>query len=760
MGRCVVCKSSTAQMKGITFHSFPRDTGRRQQWLANIRNHFDNIVSDETSESPDDIWTQDDEIIDTWKVCSRHFEESCFADSLMKRRLNMTSKTFLSLDAVPTLFMEDELSKPVTKLYVEQNLRPLKPKEPGQEHSGEKPSADTEDVPVNQATSYTHDWSQGRPSFRQFKAINLKQIGKRKRSEDTADLPAESLTPVYLSSQQNRWKGACNTLELTDDQMAKFLLDRYYKGDKSVSAFTGSQITHKTLLLDRGLLTLWNDTMAAKGFGSDKDFLWFLLLRPQKSGTNSKVYTVRDDVASDECVPVKVDYVGPGCATSDTSQDLNDAANLPLVLQPPVPKPSLTQKKSVTETVMTTPIPVTYQNSFYADIEVKSKRAPRHNYTRGINQLLGITKEDPESSDKDSRSCDKSNGVQTPRRNYKRSIKMLELTKVDQVYPLSSVNDSSSCDNVVQMPRYNYKRSIEQMQERTKDDQVFPESSVNDSSSCDNVVQMPRHNYKRTRRQMQELTKDDQVFPESSARDSSSCETRQKVLKVGGTEKTSISCTSSQIRDRLRKRSDTHSPKSAKSRKQDHHVSGPREEPVKNLGNCENTTSSCGEVGIDMEEHEQEIDLDHTVTSSHLSSDTLHIRVKQKDGVEKNIASDDNHIPSTWGTVSIKVEKEDGLENDFGNFDSTNSSFPQLALNIKEEDKVLYSSCDNTRPSQLSRDTVRIKVEKEDGLEMDLGSHDNTNTSSHLSLDSGDIQEEELEMHLNMAIMATAEHLD
>ncbi|CAH1269447.1 Hypp4181 [Branchiostoma lanceolatum] len=201
------------------------------------------------------------------------------------------------------------------------------------------------------------------------------------------------------------------------------LFTRYYKGDKSVSAFTGSQITHKTLLLDRGLLTLWNDTMAAKGFSSDKDFLWFLLLRPQKSCTNSKVYTVRDDVASD------------------------------------------------------------------------------------------------------------------------------------------------------------------------------------------------------------------------------------------------------------------------------------------------------------------------------------------KDGVEKNIASDDNHIPSTWGAVNIKVEKEDGPENDFGNFDSTNSSFPQLGLNIKEEDKVLYSSCDKTSSSQLSHDTVSIKVEKEDELEMDLGSHDNTNASS-------DIQEEELEMHLNMAIMATAEHLD
>ncbi|XP_035678627.1 uncharacterized protein LOC118417250 [Branchiostoma floridae] len=629
MVRCVVCSEGSQSAEKLTFHNFPRDPKRRQIWLARTRDHMANgELVEWVFKRPLKEW---DEIIDTWKVCSRHFEQRCFQESTLKRMLTLT--------AVPTLFSEEEMSKhkqraPPTTTHAEPKLRPLKPKEPGQEHIWEaerKTAVNTEDVPGIYITNVTRRILNEVPK--------VKEIGKRKRSEDTADVPAKSLTPVYLPSQQTRWQGACNTLELTDDQMAKFLLDRYYKGDKSVSAFTGSQITHKTLLLDRGLLTLWNDTMDAKGFSSDKDFLWFLLLGPQKSVTNCERCTVKDRVASDECVPVKVDYIGPGCAvSSDTSQDLNDAANLPLILQPPAQKPGLTQKKSVTETVMTKPKPVTLIKS---NMEVKS------------------------------------NEVQKPRQKRKRK----------------------------------------KVQEVTKDDPVFLESSYKDSS---NVV----CNY--------------------------TAPTQQSVLKVGGTEKT---LTSTQTLDLVRDPSDTHPPKSTKTRKQVQHVSIPMDKPAKNLDSCESTTTSCDE---DLkEEHELEIDLDncHRTVTSQLSSDTVN---NPEDRFEKKIVSGDNHVPSSqlrWAAVKIKVEKEDGVERD-----QNTSSFPHPGIHVKEGYRVDHDSCDmNT--FQSSCDTVNIKVEKEDELEESFGSNGGMNASTDSSFDTGDIQEEELEMHLNMAIMATAKHL-
>ncbi|XP_019629155.1 PREDICTED: uncharacterized protein LOC109473656 [Branchiostoma belcheri] len=696
MPRCASCGcwyGPASKERGVSFHKFPRDYDRLHRWLVSMRNNLVNKLTPEKIK----------ELVHKkgfhWRVCSDHFQPGCFTrKSFLKRQLCPDHTTYLELekDAVPTLFSgpgendrkqcrppskyqhRNEHSRVrVIKMRKEDNRRRQEPglkelknagrsgspnnKQPRLQRKGHRKTPLCTPVQValseealptvfcgEKKTRESPDRQREKRGRKQAPEVELissvKKTAKRKRTEDTPDVPAENLS-VNLQSQLSRWKGACKALRLTDDQMAKFLLDRYYKGDQS-SAYTGSQSTHKTLLLDRGLLTLWNDSMADKGFSSDKDFLWFLLLGPQKSGTDSEGLTVRDHGASDECVPVKVHYVGPGYTAPDTSQDLlvNDAANCPQILQPPTCKPSLTQSKNMTETEMTTPVPATSPN----------------------------------------------NELQTPtHKKCRKQVHVLEPKKDEPVFPKTLGKEDSHCDFV----------------------------RIGDTDT-------------------------DPVQPE----------------KVGVRENgASTPFTATQ------KPSNTHSPNKAKRRK--YLVPGPREEPAKDMNGLSTSENSntcsqptAGELDIHLKEKDElEIDLndcDDSITSSHLCSSAVPIPVKQEDDHSPILSSQ-----LIWGgTVRTKVEKEDEHGMNLCSFDNTNVSCPQLGSNIKEEDKVEYNNYSNTNSntSQSSNDTVSIKVEKEDGLEMDF----HTDTSSHLSFDTDNIKEEELETHLDMAIVTTSKHLD
>ncbi|XP_078615818.1 uncharacterized protein LOC144884393 [Branchiostoma floridae x Branchiostoma japonicum] len=105
----------------------------------------------------------------------------------------------------------------------------------------------------------------------------------------------------------------------------------------------GSQSTHKTLLLKRGLLCTWNNIMASRGFSDDMEFLWFLLttvaemsglgLPAVRSNTNAMQgiahKTTQKRTNSRNCVPVKVDYVGPSRMTTGTSHTENPEPAVP-----------------------------------------------------------------------------------------------------------------------------------------------------------------------------------------------------------------------------------------------------------------------------------------------------------------------------------------------------------------------------------------------------------------------------------------------
>ncbi|KAI8519773.1 hypothetical protein Bbelb_030300 [Branchiostoma belcheri] len=674
---CIIvgCGSRTEKKEGIHFACVPKvvtnqgeeheklTQERRRLWISAI--------------SRDDTTTK--KILQTERVCGRHFVSGKAAAVWDRHNvdwvptLNLGRKDYRDKDAKGRQQKEakaraERAKERRKKRIAEQQATPAKrtPQNPTSTVRGPVQVVISEDaLPTvfggEKKTRESPGRKRGQKQAPEVELSSVKKTAKRKRPEDTPDMPAENLS-VNLQSQLSRWKGACKALRLTDDQMAKFLLDRYYKGDQS-SAYTGSQSTHKTLLLDRGLLTLWNDSKADKGFSSDKDFLWFLLLGPQKSGTDSEGLTVRDHGASDECVPVKVHYVGPGYTASDTSQDLNDAANCPPILQPPTCKPSLTQNKNITdETAMTTPVTETVMTT---------------------------------------------------------------------MIPVTSQNSE------LQMPTHKKCRKQVHVLEPKKDDPVFLETLGKEDSHCDFV----RVGHIDT----------DPMQPE----------------KVGGTENgASAPFTTTQKSlhvEGLGKPSDTHLPNRAKRRK--YLVPGPREEPAKDMNGistCENSNtcsqSTSGEVGTGLKEKDElEIDLNDcnsSITSSQLCSSAVAIPVKQENDHNNSLSSQ-----LSWGgTVGTKVEKEDEQEMNLCSFDNTNVSCPQLGSNIKEEDKVEYNNYSNTTSNtpQSSHDTVSIKVEKEDGLEMDF----HTDTSSHLSFDTDNVKEEELETHLDMAIMTTSKHLD
>ncbi|CAH1731500.1 uncharacterized protein LOC114122505 [Aphis gossypii] len=84
---CVVCKRSPKKYQAkytssnMSLHSFPSRPERRQIWLKRCG-------------------LTDEEVLPFGKICSFHFEPTCFKSSKLKRRL-------LHLDAVPTIFVED-----------------------------------------------------------------------------------------------------------------------------------------------------------------------------------------------------------------------------------------------------------------------------------------------------------------------------------------------------------------------------------------------------------------------------------------------------------------------------------------------------------------------------------------------------------------------------------------------------------------------------------------------------------------------------
>ncbi|KAE9528621.1 hypothetical protein AGLY_012196 [Aphis glycines] len=88
---CVVCKRSPKKYQekytssNMSLHSFPSRPERRQIWL-------------------NQCGLTDEEVLPFGKICSFHFEPTCFKSSKLKRRL-------LHLDAVPTIFVKDCIKK-------------------------------------------------------------------------------------------------------------------------------------------------------------------------------------------------------------------------------------------------------------------------------------------------------------------------------------------------------------------------------------------------------------------------------------------------------------------------------------------------------------------------------------------------------------------------------------------------------------------------------------------------------------------------
>ncbi|XP_078688965.1 uncharacterized protein LOC144920568 isoform X2 [Branchiostoma floridae x Branchiostoma belcheri] len=744
----------------------------------------------------------------------------------------------------------------------------------------------------------------------QVPVVELSSVSNSNSTEvgrSSPDVPAENLRE-NLQSQLSRWKGACKALRLTDDQMAKFLLDRYYKGDKSVSAFSGSQSTHKTLLLDRGLLTLWNDSMADKGFSSDKDFLWFLLLGPQKSGTDSEGLTVREHGASDKCVSDKVNYAGPGDTASVTYQESNGAANCPLTLPPTsCNKTNPTQKTSVAETA---PVPATSQNFSHADTEAgkdngeqKHRRKKRRKPVEEEPQKDHPVSNDPANSPKKCRpsptqkkniSDETAMTAQVPVTSQNDELQsrkqVQEPKKCDPVFPDGLDKDRSHCDNGIHSdttptqqveltesgasaPCTATQKSLHVQRERKPSSKPYapnrakkrkyfipeawrePSKDMQGMGDCENstTCSQPTSNTNSTKRAKRRKYRIPEAWREpvkdmnglstcvnsttcsqstsgevgvdlkdkdeleidlndcnSNITSSQLCSSAVSIpvkqeddpnhslssqLSWGGTVRTKVEKEDEQGMN-LCSFDNTNLLNRAKRRK--YLVPGPREGPSKYTSNCENSTTcskylvpgpmakpikdlgdreitttapqpSCGEVGNDfLEEDELEIDLndcDSTTASFQISSGT--VCIKQEDGVENNLLKSDNHgtsLQQRWdSSVSIKVEKEDGLEMNLCRFSNTNVSCRQYSTNIIKGNNVGFDNCDYTSTPQLCHDTVSIKVEREDGLEMDFGccSTGNTITPSETepSFDTDDIQEEELEMHLKRAILATAEHL-
>ncbi|CAH1240594.1 ZNF653 [Branchiostoma lanceolatum] len=164
-------------------------------------------------------------------------------------------------------------------------------------------------------------------------------------------------TRVLLLDTFGEWRTLREKLHLKSDrELAHVLLDSYPSEDTS----SQTQSTRKTLLLERGLLNTWNNIMAARGFSDDMEFLWFLLSTvaemPSQGmpGVRSKTSTVsRQAVArrttpkrtrSDDCVPVKVDYVGPTHMTAGPSHPTNPELIVPTISY----RPSLAKKSNST----------------------------------------------------------------------------------------------------------------------------------------------------------------------------------------------------------------------------------------------------------------------------------------------------------------------------------------------------------------------------------------------------------------------------
>ncbi|XP_019643064.1 PREDICTED: zinc finger protein 652-B-like [Branchiostoma belcheri] len=154
---------------------------------------------------------------------------------------------------------------------------------------------------------------------------------------------------VFLLDTFAEWRDVQKKLQLKSDrELARLLLDRYS---------SSTQSTRKTLVLERGLLTMWNNIMAAKGFSDDMEFLWFLLTVgaesssqgwPGVSSTTSMApgqgaarRTPQKQTSSNKCVPVKVDYVGPGRMVAGPSRQANPESVVPAVAyRPPIRKNS------------------------------------------------------------------------------------------------------------------------------------------------------------------------------------------------------------------------------------------------------------------------------------------------------------------------------------------------------------------------------------------------------------------------------------
>ena len=101
---CVAAGCNNTNKDGVNLFKFPKEKTLRKRWADQVKRHRDK-------------WDPTDHSV----LCSKHFEESCFAvDTLLAETLGLRKKKArLNLDAVPTIFRKPKRNlKKIIYLHV------------------------------------------------------------------------------------------------------------------------------------------------------------------------------------------------------------------------------------------------------------------------------------------------------------------------------------------------------------------------------------------------------------------------------------------------------------------------------------------------------------------------------------------------------------------------------------------------------------------------------------------------------------------